>query len=52
VEELGADVESMHLERSRDGLLVVLRASFPDGIRSAFAWLADLEDVRAVRWSS
>jgi putative Mg2+ transporter-C (MgtC) family protein len=52
VEELGADVESMQLERSRDGLLVVLRAAFPQGAKSALARLSDLEDVRAVRWSS
>ena len=52
VEELGADVDSLHLERSRDGLLVVLRASFPEGARNALARIADLENVRAVRWSS
>jgi putative Mg2+ transporter-C (MgtC) family protein len=52
VEALGAEVESLQLERSRDGLLVTLRASFPQGVRNALAPLADLEDVRAVRWSS
>jgi putative Mg2+ transporter-C (MgtC) family protein len=52
VEALGADVESLQLERSRDGLLVTLRASFPQGVRNALGPLADLEDVRAVRWSS
>ena len=52
VEELGAEVESLHLERSRDGLLVVMRAAFPEGPRRTLARLADLEDVRAVRWSS
>jgi putative Mg2+ transporter-C (MgtC) family protein len=52
VEELGVEVESLHLERSRDGLLVVLRAVFPEGTRAPLARLADLEDVRAVRWSS
>jgi putative Mg2+ transporter-C (MgtC) family protein len=52
VEELGAEVESLHLERSRDGLLVVMRAAFPGGPRRALTRLADLPDVRAVRWSS
>jgi putative Mg2+ transporter-C (MgtC) family protein len=52
VEELGVEVESLTLERSRDGLLVVLRAAFPQGARVALARLAELEDVRAVRWSS
>jgi putative Mg2+ transporter-C (MgtC) family protein len=52
VEELGVQVESLTLERSRDGLLVVLRAAFPEGARVALGHLADLEDVRAVRWSS
>jgi putative Mg2+ transporter-C (MgtC) family protein len=52
VEELGAEVESLHLERSRDGLLVVMRAAFPEGPRRTLARLADLPDVRAVRWSS
>jgi putative Mg2+ transporter-C (MgtC) family protein len=52
VEELAAEVESYQLERSRDGLLVVLRAAFPEGTRDAVARLADLEDVRVVRWSS
>ncbi len=52
VEDLGADVESFQLERSRDGLLVILRAAFPDGPNEALRRLADLEDVRAVRWSS
>jgi putative Mg2+ transporter-C (MgtC) family protein len=52
VEELGADVESFQLEQSRDGRLVVLRAAFPDGAAKALVRLADLEDVRAVRWSS
>lgn len=52
VEKLGADVESFQLERSRDGLLVVFRAAFPEDARDALARLADLEDVRAVRWSS
>ena len=52
VEELGIEVESLQLERSRDGLLVVLRAAFPEGARTTLARLADLEDVRAVRWSS
>jgi hypothetical protein len=42
----------LNLERSRDGLLVVMRASFPEGMRAPLARLADLEDVRAVRWSS
>ena len=52
VEDLGADVESFQLERSRDGLLVILRAAFPGGPNEALRRLADLEDVRAVRWSS
>jgi putative Mg2+ transporter-C (MgtC) family protein len=52
VEELGAQVESLHLERSRDGLLVVMRAAFPEGSRRTLARLADLPEVRAVRWSS
>jgi putative Mg2+ transporter-C (MgtC) family protein len=52
VEEFGAEVESLHLERSRDGLLVVMRAAFPHGPRQTVARLADLEGVRAVRWSS
>ena len=52
VEELGADVESLQVERSRDGVLVVLRAAFPQGPHAALARLAELEDVRAVRWSS
>jgi putative Mg2+ transporter-C (MgtC) family protein len=52
VEELGADVESFQLEQSRDGRLVVLRAAFPEGAAKALTRLADLEDVRAVRWSS
>ncbi|HKH30673.1 MAG TPA: MgtC/SapB family protein [Gaiellaceae bacterium] len=52
VEEFGAKVESMHLERSRDGLVVVMRAVFPEGPRQTVARLADLEGVRAVRWSS
>jgi len=52
VEEFGAEVESMHLERSRDGLVVVMRAVFPEGPRQTVARLADLEGVRAVRWSS
>jgi len=52
VEEFGAKVESLHLERSRDGLLVVMRAVFPEGPRQTVARLADLEGVRAVRWSS
>jgi putative Mg2+ transporter-C (MgtC) family protein len=52
VEDLGADVESFQLERSRDGLLVILRAAFPGGSSEALSRLADLEDVRAVRWSS
>lgn len=52
VEEFGAKVESLHLERSRDGLLVVMRAAFPEGPRQTVARLADLEGVRAVRWSS
>jgi putative Mg2+ transporter-C (MgtC) family protein len=52
VEELGAEVESLQLERSRDGLLVVMRAAFPEGSRRTLARLADLEDVRAVRWGS
>jgi putative Mg2+ transporter-C (MgtC) family protein len=52
VEDLGADVESFQLERSRDGLLVILRAAFPGGSGEALGRLADLEDVRAVRWTS
>jgi putative Mg2+ transporter-C (MgtC) family protein len=52
VEDLGGDVESFQLERSRDGLLVILRAAFPDGPNEALRRLSDLEDVRAVRWSS
>jgi len=52
VEDLGADVESFQLERSRDGLLVILRAEFPSGTNEALRRLADIEDVRAVRWSS
>jgi putative Mg2+ transporter-C (MgtC) family protein len=52
VEDLGADVESFQLERSRDGLLVILRAAFPGGPSEALRKLADLEEVRAVRWSS
>jgi putative Mg2+ transporter-C (MgtC) family protein len=52
VEELGAEVESFQLERSRDGLLVTLRAVFPGGPGEALRRLADLEGVRAVRWSS
>jgi putative Mg2+ transporter-C (MgtC) family protein len=52
VEELGAEVESFQLEQSRDGRLVVLRAAFPAGAANALTRLADLEDVRAVRWSS
>jgi putative Mg2+ transporter-C (MgtC) family protein len=52
VEDLGADVESFQLERSRDGVLVILRAAFPGGPGEALRRLADLEDVRAVRWSS
>ena len=52
VEEFGAKVESLHLERSRDGLLVVMRAVFPEGPRQTVARLADLEGVRAVRWTS
>jgi putative Mg2+ transporter-C (MgtC) family protein len=52
VEDLGADVESFQLERSRDGLLVTLRAEFPSGANEALRRLADIEDVRAVRWSS
>jgi len=52
VEDLGADVESFQLERSRDGLLVILRAAFPEGPNEALRRLSDLEDVRAVRWSS
>ena len=52
VEDLGGDVESFQLERSRDGLLVILRAAFPGGPNEALRRLADLEDVRAVRWSS
>lgn len=52
VEDLGGDVESFQLERSRDGLLVILRAAFPGGPNEALSRLADLEDVRAVRWSS
>jgi putative Mg2+ transporter-C (MgtC) family protein len=52
VEELGAEVESFQLEQSRDGRLVVLRAAFPEGAAQALTRLADLEDVRAVRWSS
>jgi putative Mg2+ transporter-C (MgtC) family protein len=52
VEDLGADVESFQLERSRDGLLVILRAACPEGPNEALRRLSDLEDVRAVRWSS
>jgi putative Mg2+ transporter-C (MgtC) family protein len=52
VEDLGAEVESFQLERSRDGLLVILRAEFPSGANEALRRLADIEDVRAVRWSS
>jgi putative Mg2+ transporter-C (MgtC) family protein len=52
VEEFGAEVESLQLERSRDGLLVVMRAAFPHGPRQTVARLADLEGVRTVRWSS
>jgi putative Mg2+ transporter-C (MgtC) family protein len=52
VEELGADIDSFHLEQSRDGRLVVLRAAFPEGAAKALTRLADLDDVRAVRWSS
>ena len=52
VEDLGADVESFQLERSRDGLLVIMRAEFPSGTNEALRRLADIEDVRAVRWSS
>ena len=52
VEDLGADVDSFQLERSRDGVLVILRAAFPGGANEALRRLADLEDVRAVRWSS
>jgi putative Mg2+ transporter-C (MgtC) family protein len=51
-EELGADVESFQLERSRDGLLVIVRASFPRGAAETLSRLAEIEDVRAVRWSS
>jgi putative Mg2+ transporter-C (MgtC) family protein len=51
VEDLGADVESFQLERQRDGLLVVLRAAFPRGAAEALSRLADLDEVRAVRWS-
>jgi putative Mg2+ transporter-C (MgtC) family protein len=51
VEDLGADVESFHFERQRDGLLVVMRAAFPRGAAEALARLADLDEVRAVRWS-
>jgi putative Mg2+ transporter-C (MgtC) family protein len=52
VEDLGGDVESFQLERSREGLLVILRAAFPGGPNEALRRLSDLEDVRAVRWSS
>jgi putative Mg2+ transporter-C (MgtC) family protein len=52
VEELGVDVDSFKLERSRDGMLVLLRATFPEGAREAVGRLADLEHVREVRWSS
>jgi putative Mg2+ transporter-C (MgtC) family protein len=52
VEELGAEVESFQLEQSREGWLVELRAAFPGGSGPALTRLADLEDVRAVRWSS
>jgi putative Mg2+ transporter-C (MgtC) family protein len=52
VEDLGAEVESFQLERSRDGLLVILRAEFPSGANEALRRLADIEDVRAVRWGS
>jgi putative Mg2+ transporter-C (MgtC) family protein len=52
VEELGVDYESMRVERSRDGLLVVLRAAFPGGATETLGRLADLDDVREVRWSS
>jgi putative Mg2+ transporter-C (MgtC) family protein len=52
VEDLGGDVESFQLERSRDGLLVILRAAFPEGPNEALRRLSDIEDVRAVRWSS
>jgi putative Mg2+ transporter-C (MgtC) family protein len=52
VEELGADVESFQLEKSRDGLLVVLRAAFPKGPGEALARLGELEGVQAVRWSA
>jgi putative Mg2+ transporter-C (MgtC) family protein len=51
-EELGADVESFQLERSRDGLLVIVRATFPRGAAETLSRLAEIEDVRAVRWSS
>jgi putative Mg2+ transporter-C (MgtC) family protein len=52
VEDLGAEVESFQLERSRDGVLVILRAEFPSGANEALRRLADIEDVRAVRWGS
>jgi putative Mg2+ transporter-C (MgtC) family protein len=52
VEALGVDYESMRVERSRDGLLVVLRAAFPGGATETLGRLADLDDVREVRWSS
>ena len=51
VEELGADVESFRLEQSRDGVLVVLRASFARPA-DALARIAEIEQVRAVRWSA
>jgi putative Mg2+ transporter-C (MgtC) family protein len=52
VEQLGVDYESLQVERSRDGLLVVLRAAFPGGATETVGRLADLDDVREVRWSS
>jgi putative Mg2+ transporter-C (MgtC) family protein len=52
VEELGAEVESFRFEQSRDGPLIVLRAAFPRGASEALGRLAELDDVRAVRWSS
>jgi putative Mg2+ transporter-C (MgtC) family protein len=52
VEDLGADVESFQLERSREGVLVILRAAFPEGPNEALRRLSDIEDVQAVRWSS
>jgi putative Mg2+ transporter-C (MgtC) family protein len=51
VESLGSRVEAFRLEDSRDGVLVTLRATFARPTE-ALARIAEIEQVRAVRWSS